>query len=83
MYMSPFKDGFLFSTSNDSQLFYYKFDKVQSFAGGEERSCRDGTALYSQFYIATGTTIQLDNVVYVSDSLNGFIKLTTPLKRSF
>ena len=83
MYMSPFKDGFLFSTSNDSQLFYYKFDKVQTFAGGEERSCRDGTALYSQFYIATGTTVQLDNVVYVSDSLNGFIKLTTPLKRSF
>ena len=43
MYVAPFKDGFLFTTSNDRQLFHYNFDKVQTFAGGDERSSRDGT----------------------------------------
>ena len=36
MYTAPFKDGFLFTTSNDSQLFYYNFDEVKTFAGGDE-----------------------------------------------
>ena len=31
MYIALFKDGFLFATSNDSQLFYYIFDEVQTF----------------------------------------------------
>ena len=46
MYIAPFKDGFLFTTSNDSQLFNFNFDEVQTFAGGGERFSRDGTALY-------------------------------------
>ena len=45
MYTAPFKDGFLFTTSNDSQLFYCNFDEVKTFAGGDERPSRDGTAL--------------------------------------
>ena len=31
MYIAPFKDGFLFTTSNDNQLFYYNFDEFQTF----------------------------------------------------
>ena len=43
MYVAPFKDGFLFTTSNDSFNFSCE---VQTFAGGDERCSRDGTALY-------------------------------------
>ena len=50
MYISLFKGGFLFTTLNDNQLFYYNFDEVQTLAGKNERSCRDGTVLYSKFY---------------------------------
>ena len=78
----PRKDGFLFTTSNDSQLFYYNFDEVQTFAGRDERSSRDRTALSSRFYTSTGITVKFDNVVYVSDSSTGSIKLVTPLKRT-
>ena len=74
MYIAPFKDGFLFTTSNDSQLFYYNFGEVQTFAGGDERSSRDGTALYSRYYAPTG--------IAVGDSSTGSIKLITPLKRT-
>ena len=62
MHMAPFKDHFLFTTSNDSQMFYYNFDEVQIFAGGDERSIRVGTTLYSRFYTPTG--------IAVSDSSN-------------
>ena len=82
MYIAPFKDGFLFTTSNDSQLFYCNFDEAQTFAGGEERSSRDGTALYSRFYTPTGIAVEFDNFVYVSDSSTGSVKLVTPLKRT-
>ena len=82
MYVAPFKDGFLFTTSNDRQLFYYNFDKVQTFAGGDERSSRDGTALYLRFYVPTVKLVELDDVVYVSNSFSGSIKLITPLKRT-
>ena len=74
MYIAPFKDGFLFTTSNDSQLFYYNFGEVQTFAGGDERNSRDGTALYSRYYAPTGTA--------VGESSTGSIKLITPLKRT-
>ena len=60
MYIAPFKDGFLFTTSNDSQLFYFNFDEVQTFAGGGERSSRDGTALYWRFYTQTGITVKFE-----------------------
>ena len=62
MHMAPFKNGFLFTTLSDSQMFYYNFDEVQTFGGGGERSSRDGTALYSRFYTPTG--------IMVSDSSN-------------
>ena len=43
MYVAPFKDGFLFTTLNGS----FNFNReVQTFASGDERCCRDGTALY-------------------------------------
>ena len=41
---------------------HYNFDEVQTFAGGDERSSRDGTAIYSGFYTPTG--------IAVSDSSN-------------
>ena len=63
-------------------MFYYNFDEVQTFAGGDERSSTDGTALCSQFYTPTGIAVELDNVVYVSDFPTGFIKLITPLKQT-
>ena len=63
MHIEPFKDGSLFTTSSDCQMFYYNFDEVQTFAGGDERSSRDGTtALYSRFYTPTG--------IVISDSSN-------------
>ena len=31
MYIAPFEDGFLFTISNNSQLFYYNFDEFQTF----------------------------------------------------
>ena len=82
IYIALFKDGFLFTTSNDSQLFYYIFDEVQTFAGGDERFSRDGTALYSRFYTPTGIMVEFDKVVYVSDSSTVSIKLIAPLKRT-
>ena len=69
VYIAPFKafkDGFLFTTSNDSQLFYYNFDEVQTFAGGDERSSTDEIALCSQFYTPTDIAVELGNIVYVS-----------------
>ena len=62
MHIAPFKDGFLYTTSSDIQMFYYNFDEVQTFAGGDERSGRDRTALYSRFYTPTG--------IAVNDSFN-------------
>ena len=53
MHMAPFKDSFLFTTSSDSQMFYNSFDEIHTFAGGDERSSWDGTALYSRFYTPT------------------------------
>ena len=44
-----FKPMYMVTTSSDSQMFYYNFDEVQTFAGGDERSSRDRTALYSRF----------------------------------
>ena len=44
-----FKPMYMVTTSSDSQTFYYNFDEVQTFAGGDERSSRDRTALYSRF----------------------------------
>ena len=82
MYISPFKYGFFFITSNDSQLFYCNLHEVQTFAGGDGRYCRDRTILYSQFYTPTGIAVKFDNVVYVSDSFDGTIKLAAPLKRT-
>ena len=41
MHMSPFKDGFLFTTSSDRQMFYNNFDEVKTFAGGDKRSSKD------------------------------------------
>ena len=41
---------------------YYNFDEVQTFASGDERSSRDGTAIYLRFYTPTG--------IAVSDSSN-------------
>lgn len=82
MYIPPFKGAFLLTTSNDSQLYYYNFCKVRTFSGEDERSCKDGLALYPQFYTPTGIAVKLDNVDYVRDSFNGSIKLITPLKTS-
>ena len=82
MYVSPCKDGFLFTISNERQLFYHNFNEVQTFAGGDERSSRNGTALYSRFYTPTGTVVETDNVVYVSDFSTACIKLITPFKRT-
>ena len=85
VYIAPFKafkDGFLLTTSNDSQMFYYNFDEIQTFAGGDELSSTDGTALCSQFYTPTGIAVELDNVVYCSDSSTGSIKLIKPLKQT-
>ena len=36
---------------------YYNFDKVQTFAGRDERSCSDGTAIDLQFYTPTGIAV--------------------------
>ena len=36
---------------------YYNFDEVQTFARGEERSSRDGTAIYLRFYTPTGIAV--------------------------
>ena len=74
MYIVPFKDGFLFTTSNDSLLSYYNFHEVQTFAGGDEHSSTDGTALHSRFYTTTG--------IAISESSTSYIKLITPLKRT-
>ena len=74
MYIVPFKDGFLFTTSNDSLLSYHNFHEVQTFAGGDEHSSTDGTALYSRFYTTTG--------IVISESSTSYIKLITPLKRT-
>ena len=59
----PSKDGFLFITSNDSQMFYYNFDEVQTFAGGDERSSRDETVLYLRFYTTAEIAVEFGNVV--------------------
>ena len=72
----------LLTTSNDSQLSYYNFDEVETFSKGEEGPTGDGTALYSRFYTPTGIAVELDNVVYVSDSSSGSIKLIIPWKRT-
>ena len=78
----PFKDGFLFTTSNDSKLFSYNYGEDQTFAGGNERSSRDRTALYARFYTPIGITVELDNVAHVSDSSTSSIKLITLLKET-
>ena len=36
---------------------YNNFDEVQNFAGGDERSSRDGTAICLQFYTPTGLAV--------------------------
>ena len=41
---------------------YYNFDEVQTFVSGDERSSRDGTAIYLRFSTPTG--------IAVSDSSN-------------
>ena len=74
IYIAPFKDGFLFTSSNDSQLFYYNFHEVQTFAGADERSSRDGTAFDSRIYTPTE--------IAVSHSSSGSIKLIKLLKQT-
>ena len=54
--------------------FFFQFWWVQTFAGADERSSRNGTVLYLRFYTQPG--------IAVSDSSTGPIKLTTPLKRA-
>ena len=82
MYIAPFKEAFLFTTSNDNQMFYYNFDEVQTFAGGGKDSSRAGAALYSRFYTTTGIAVEFDNVIYISDSSTGSINFITPWKRT-
>ena len=43
-------------------MFYYNFDEVQTFAGGDERSSRDETALYLRFYTTAGIAVEFGNV---------------------
>ena len=40
---------------------YCNFDKVQTFAGGDERSSRDGTPIYLRFYTPTGIAVRNDS----------------------
>ena len=63
-------------TSNDSQLFYYNFDEVQTFAGGDKSASRERAALYSRFYTPTGMVVEFDSAVHVSYSSTGSIKRT-------
>ena len=58
--MAPFKGGFLFSTSSDGYLLQLLY-LVQTFAGGDERSSRDGTPIYLRFYTPTGTAVSNDS----------------------
>ena len=82
MYVVPFKERFLYTSSNDTLLFYYNFVKVRTFAGRDECSSRDGTVLYSWFYTSNGRAVEFDNAFYVSDSSAGSIKFITPLKQT-
>ena len=55
-------------------MFYYKFDEVQTFAGGDKHSSRDGIALSLRFYTTTGIAVEFDNVVYVRDNWKKYWK---------
>ena len=61
-------------------ILFYNTVLFQIFAGGDKGSGRGRTALYSWFYATTGIAVEFDNVVYVSDSTTGSIKLITPLE---
>ena len=82
MHIAPFKNG-LFTTSNDSHIFFYNFDEVETFADGDEHSNsgRDGTAIYSPFFSSTRIAVDFDNTAYVSNSSTSSIKFIAPLIR--
>ena len=60
---------------------YYWNKETVIFAGEEEdEGSRHGTALYSRFYAPSVIAVEFDNVIYVSDSVVGSVKLLRTLK---
>ena len=77
-----YKNGLLFTCKDDQKVYFWKDERVETFAGSGEKGSRDGTLIYAQFHTPTGLCVEFDHVVYVADYRFGSIRQITTLKHT-
>ena len=79
---STYKNGLLFTFKDDQKAHLWKDERVEMFAGSDEKVSRDGTVTFARFHTPTGLCFEFDHVVYVADYRFGSIRQITTLKHT-
>ena len=79
---SAYKNGLLFTCKDDQKVYLWKDERVETFAGSNEKGSLDGTVAYARFHTPTGLCFEFDHAVYVTDYRFGSIRQITTLKHT-